>query len=179
VAAKEGRLLFATTDRYHTLDPALTRPGRIDLHVEFRLASRYQAEELYKRFYFPNASEEIEEDEDEDEASGDSGEEGLDSAPSVLPKNVGGNEEPPPKYNGTAHLARTPMLSKYNVERLAEQFSARIPERELSMASLQGYLMTYTTRPYQVVNDVEIGEPRRKLWLPGEDHRTRWGPWQF
>jgi AAA+ superfamily predicted ATPase len=43
ISAQEGRLLFATTNRYHTLDPALTRPGRMDLHVEFRLASQYQA----------------------------------------------------------------------------------------------------------------------------------------
>ncbi|KAI9440622.1 P-loop containing nucleoside triphosphate hydrolase protein, partial [Lactarius indigo] len=43
ISAQEGRILFATTNRYHTLDPALTRPGRMDLHVEFRLSSRYQA----------------------------------------------------------------------------------------------------------------------------------------
>ncbi len=55
VSAQEGRLLFATTNRYHSLDPALIRPGRMDMHVEFRLASQYQARELYKRFYFPDA----------------------------------------------------------------------------------------------------------------------------
>jgi mitochondrial chaperone BCS1 len=33
VSAQEGRLLFATTNRYSVLDPALTRPGRLDLHV--------------------------------------------------------------------------------------------------------------------------------------------------
>ena len=64
ISAQEGRLLFATTNRYHTLDPALTRPGRMDLHVEFRLASRYQARELYKRFYVPDAPEKVTEDDD-------------------------------------------------------------------------------------------------------------------
>ncbi|KAH9014142.1 hypothetical protein EDB83DRAFT_2441637, partial [Lactarius deliciosus] len=49
--------LFVTTNRYHVLDPALTRPGRMDLHVEFRLASRYRARELYRRFYIPDTSE--------------------------------------------------------------------------------------------------------------------------
>jgi mitochondrial chaperone BCS1 len=161
ISAQEGRLLFATTNRYNTLDPALTRPGRMDLHVEFRLASRYQARELFKRFYVPDSPEEVVEDEDENDASsGDSGyvtptKEGFDSVPSVVPKSVVGNKEAPPNYNGTAHSARAPKLSKKKIERLAEQFSARIPERELSMASLQGYLMSYKIRPFQAVDDVE------------------------
>ncbi|OCH89263.1 P-loop containing nucleoside triphosphate hydrolase protein, partial [Obba rivulosa] len=53
VGAQEGRLLFATTNCYTALDPALCRPGRMDLHLEFKLASRYQAHELFKRFYMP------------------------------------------------------------------------------------------------------------------------------
>ncbi|KAF8475167.1 P-loop containing nucleoside triphosphate hydrolase protein [Russula ochroleuca] len=68
VSAQEGRLLFATTNRYHSLDSALIRPGRMDIHLEFRLASQYQARELYKRFYFPDAPGEV-----DDEASSDSG----------------------------------------------------------------------------------------------------------
>ena len=51
VAAQEGRLLFATTNRYETIDPALRRPGRMDVHVEFKLASQSQAAGLFKRFY--------------------------------------------------------------------------------------------------------------------------------
>lgn len=51
VQAQEGRLLFATTNKYRALDPALVRPGRLDLHIEFTLASKWQARELFKRFY--------------------------------------------------------------------------------------------------------------------------------
>ncbi|KAI9459022.1 P-loop containing nucleoside triphosphate hydrolase protein [Russula earlei] len=163
ISAQEGRLLFATTNRYHSLDPALTRPGRMDLHVEFRLASRYQARELYERFYVPDAPENAtgevvkDEEEEEDEASSDSGyvtptKEDSDSTP-LVPKAVGSDE--PPKYSGIAHSARAPKLSKKRIARLAEQFCARIPERELSMASLQGYLMCYKSRPFQAVDDVE------------------------
>jgi hypothetical protein len=53
VGAQEGRLLFATTNRYEALDAALRRPGRMDVHVEFKLASKYQVGELFKRFYLP------------------------------------------------------------------------------------------------------------------------------
>ncbi|KAI0305836.1 P-loop containing nucleoside triphosphate hydrolase protein [Multifurca ochricompacta] len=157
ISAQEGRILFATTNRYHALDPALTRPGRMDLHVEFRLASRHQARELYKRFYIPDTSEDPSLGEEEDETSSDSGyatpaREESEPTPST-PRDVG--LDGPHNYNGTAHSARPPKLSKRKVERLAEQFAERIPEREFSMASLQGYLMAYKVRPFQAVDDVE------------------------
>src|SRR6266702_1260189 len=162
ISAQEGRILFATTNRYHTLDPALTRPGRMDLHVEFRLASRYQARELYKRFYIPVASEaegastDKEEDED-DEVPNDSGyvtptKEGLSPTPTTPKSAV---HDAPPNYSGTAHSTSAPKLSRKRIEHLAERFASRIPEREFSMASLQGYLMSYKTRPIQAVDDVE------------------------
>ena len=147
VSAQEGRLLFATTNRYQSLDPALIRPGRMDIHVEFRLASRHQAKELYKRFYLPDASDAV--TMDDEEASSDSG---YDS-PTMDASDPIGDE--PPKYNGITHLARAPKLSKKRIERLAEEFATRIPERVLSMASLQGYLMSYKIRPFQAVDDVE------------------------
>ena len=51
VQAQQGRLLFATTNQYHALDPALVRPGRLDLHIEFTMASKWQAAKLFKRLY--------------------------------------------------------------------------------------------------------------------------------
>ena len=147
VSAQEGRLLFATTNRYHSLDPALIRPGRMDIRVEFRLASQYQARELYKRFYFPDAPDEVTTD---DDASNDSGY----VTPTTDVSDPIGSDEPP-MYNSATHSARAPKLSKKKIEQLAERFGARIPERELSMASLQGYLMSYKTRPFQAVDDVE------------------------
>ncbi|EPQ51535.1 P-loop containing nucleoside triphosphate hydrolase protein [Gloeophyllum trabeum ATCC 11539] len=53
VGAQEGRILFATTNKYLALDPALCRPGRMDRHIEFKHASRYQARELFRTFYAP------------------------------------------------------------------------------------------------------------------------------
>ncbi|KAF8149354.1 hypothetical protein B0H34DRAFT_802368 [Crassisporium funariophilum] len=63
VAASEGRLLFATTNHLERLDPALSRPGRMDVWVDFKNASRWQAEALFRNF-FP--CEEEEEDVDAD-----------------------------------------------------------------------------------------------------------------
>lgn len=51
VSAPEGRLLFATTNHLERLDPALTRPGRMDVWVEFKNASKWQAELLFHNFF--------------------------------------------------------------------------------------------------------------------------------
>lgn len=51
VSAPEGRLLFATTNHLERLDPALTRPGRMDVWVEFKNASKWQAELLFTNFF--------------------------------------------------------------------------------------------------------------------------------
>lgn len=64
VAAAEGRLLFATTNHLERLDAALSRPGRMDVWIEFRNASKWQAEALFRNF-FPCAEDEIPIDEAE------------------------------------------------------------------------------------------------------------------
>lgn len=56
VAAAEGRLLFATTNHLERLDPALSRPGRMDVWIEFKNASKWQAEALFRNF-FPSLEE--------------------------------------------------------------------------------------------------------------------------
>lgn len=54
IASHEGHLLFLTTNHRDRLDPALIRPGRVDMEVEFRSATPEQAAALFKRF-FPEA----------------------------------------------------------------------------------------------------------------------------
>ncbi|KAG8913712.1 hypothetical protein FRC00_001766 [Tulasnella sp. 408] len=56
IYAQEGRILFATTNRYDVLDPALIRPGRLDMHFEFQPASSWQAQEIFRCFYLASDS---------------------------------------------------------------------------------------------------------------------------
>jgi len=67
VAASEGRLLFATTNHLDKLDEALRRPGRMDVWIEFKNASKWQAEALFRNF-FPAADDGEDEDVDSDAA---------------------------------------------------------------------------------------------------------------
>merc|ERR1719240_1236236 len=87
VASQEGRLFFMTTNHIEKLDAALIRPGRCDVKVEVKKASRTQAERLYSRFY----------------------------------------EEATPES--------------------ARLFASSLPEREFSMAALQGYLLEHKADP--------------------------------
>ncbi|KAF8316584.1 P-loop containing nucleoside triphosphate hydrolase protein [Clavulina sp. PMI_390] len=75
VQAQPGRLLFATTNKYEALDPALIRPGRLDVHLEFRKASRWQAEKLFGKFY-PKDGSYVDEAEDWELDTGADGEDG-------------------------------------------------------------------------------------------------------
>lgn len=51
VMASEGRILFVTTNHIEKLDPALIRPGRIDLTIGLRNASSEQMGQLFARFF--------------------------------------------------------------------------------------------------------------------------------
>uniref|UniRef100_A0A1I8FUE6 Mitochondrial chaperone BCS1 n=1 Tax=Macrostomum lignano TaxID=282301 RepID=A0A1I8FUE6_9PLAT len=51
VTSSEGRLLFMTTNYPERLDPALTRPGRVDLYVRIGYCSRDQLVRMFARFY--------------------------------------------------------------------------------------------------------------------------------
>lgn len=51
VAAGEERITFLTTNHIEKLDPALIRPGRVDLMIRIGETTRYQAAHMWDRFY--------------------------------------------------------------------------------------------------------------------------------
>lgn len=51
VAAGEERVAFLTTNHVDRMDEALIRPGRVDMTVRIGEATRYQAAEMWNRFY--------------------------------------------------------------------------------------------------------------------------------
>ncbi|KAG5993179.1 hypothetical protein E4U54_003455 [Claviceps lovelessii] len=51
LAAGEERIAFLTTNHIDRLDPALIRPGRVDMMLRIGEATRYQAGEMWDRFY--------------------------------------------------------------------------------------------------------------------------------
>ncbi|RMJ21692.1 Mitochondrial chaperone bcs1 [Aspergillus sp. HF37] len=51
VAATEGRILVMTTNHPEKLDPALLRPGRVDMSIEFGYADKPVVQELFSSIY--------------------------------------------------------------------------------------------------------------------------------
>ncbi|CAE7227372.1 unnamed protein product [Rhizoctonia solani] len=160
VAAQEGRLLFATTNHIEVLDPALTRPGRMDVHVEFRLASKWQAKQLFKSFFPPVAPSDYPhaDDIDLDEKVSPSV---TGSSDSTLVESEAPRSRTPstasvpcrPAFKSVDGPVRSaPKLSAATIEYLAQQFANAIPEEEVSMAALQGHLMCHKRQPKEAVD---------------------------
>jgi len=51
ILASDGRVLFMTTNYFDRLDPALIRPGRIDVHLDIQPLNRKDIIRLFMRFY--------------------------------------------------------------------------------------------------------------------------------
>ncbi|KAG8901796.1 hypothetical protein FRB99_005096 [Tulasnella sp. 403] len=151
IYAQEGRILFATTNRYSALDPALVRPGRLDMHFEFHLASTWQAREIFKCFYPANCADDDECEETVDE------------------KRVRFQSSDDLSWSSTPEKRseRAPFkLTEKQREALANKFAATIPDRFLSMATLQGYLMRYKTEPRQAAENAKAfvdGQKKKKV----------------
>ncbi|KAF8184488.1 P-loop containing nucleoside triphosphate hydrolase protein [Pholiota molesta] len=135
VAAAEGRLLFATTNHIERLDPALSRPGRMDVWVNFTHATKWQAEGIFKCFFPFKPSTPA-----------------TEANSSTTPKDPSQQNLPLPPRKVTTHAI--PLLTEEEISELAKKFSEAIPEDELSVAALQGYLLKNKTRPRECVDEV-------------------------
>lgn len=192
VGAQEGRLLFATTNRYEALDPALRRPGRMDVHVEFRLASRYQVGELFKRFYLPTprtSSTQRSSPKDtviptvEDGRDRKASDSGYTTPAEIETEKLVDVELPPSVPDRSLTAISWPRKREVNIsieelDVLMERFRESIPERGFSMAALQGYLLLHKDQPYRAIEragdwveeEMTKGETGRPLERKGQLH---------
>ncbi len=101
-----------STNHRDKLDPALIRPGRADLHIEYKYASKTQAKELFCRFY------PLQEDDDASEKA-----EEHDAVSLWATTNA-----------SLAKLRWQPEV----IGELSESWVDGMPEREFSVSALQG-----------------------------------------
>lgn len=132
VAAQEGRALIMTTNHHEHLDPALVRPGRVDYQIEFKLASRYLAKEMFQNI-FNEPQTNIDMDFDDSRSEIVSATESKELA----------------VRNSSSSSATT------DIEGLAKAFSEKIPEYTFSPAEIQGFLLRHKSSPEDAVGNVE------------------------
>ena len=104
VGAPEGQILIMTSNYVENLDPALTRPGRIDYRLKFDLATKEQAKSIFLRLQAAK--------------DGDS-----------------------------------QLLTKLNS--MAQTFADRVPEKLLSPADLQDFILRRRDDPQKVLDEVD------------------------
>ncbi|OJJ57999.1 hypothetical protein ASPSYDRAFT_69161 [Aspergillus sydowii CBS 593.65] len=145
VAACEGRILVMTTNHPEKLDPALVRPGRIDMSIAFRYSTAGDIKELFTAIYST--------------LEGD-----LRASPAErrAPKLQKKLQEKTGKGPAVNH-----MLGKFSGEQVsvwAREFAAKVPEGEFTPAEIQGYLLNHKTDPEGAIEGVEkwIEETRVK-----------------
>lgn len=127
----------------------------MDVWINFTHATKWQAEGIFKCF-FPHAPSEPSES---SEPSDDSP-----SSESTTPSQDASQQNLP--LSKRTHV--TPLLTEEEIADLAKRFAEAIPEDELSVASLQGYLLKNKTRPRESVDEVaewviQERETREKL----------------
>jgi len=158
------RLVFATTNHIERLDPALNRPGRMDVLINFTNATKWQAEGIFKCFFQPRPS-----------------------ASSSSPSADASEKDPPDSMSKASSAHAVSRLKEAEIAQLAKRFADAIPEGEMSVrdsfpsvvaqylvsyasdlqvASLQGYLLKNKTRLRESVEEVaEWCEEVLLVWL--------------
>lgn len=138
VASQEGRVLIMTTNHVEKLDSALIRPGRVDSIIEFGLADSGMISAIFRAIFAPLEA---------------------DASPKALSRTNTANLQ----HNTDAaevvarieaeKVKREKELA--NVNRLAEEFAAKIPADEFSPAELQGLLLKNKRDPEGAVAGAE------------------------
>jgi chaperone BCS1 len=146
VASHEGRVLVMTTNHPEKLDPALIRPGRVDMQIAFTLATKHQIREIFSKMYHTN-------------------DQPVDSAITLSEKTLleNGNAN---HINGEAKTQQPSSTTKRHysqeeIRALANQFAELVPEGKFSPAEVQNFLITRKKDPQRAMQ--EVGKWRDEL----------------
>jgi chaperone BCS1 len=145
VAAQEGRILIMTTNCPSKLDDALLRPGRVDVKVEFTLATKEQIRSIFYRMYSTKL--------DKKQTTRNPDTTSKTSPPTTLFSTVNSEEAEFMKL-----LAEKPDFDIVDDEKLTEmrdEFAEKLPEGKFSPAEIQGFLLMRKKEPFRALAEVE------------------------
>jgi len=177
VTSHEGRVLVMTINCFEKLDEALIRPGRIDIKVEFTMATRSQISELFTRMYFPDDSSSrliatfSKETPGQQQQQQQQQQEEVDDllaqepailqfcankltfiGPLTLAKSASDLAIVTPSNSSSPSAAVTPASMK--LKDMAEDFAIKLPKNMLTPAEIQGYFLTRKKNPRRALAKV-------------------------
>ncbi|CAO2647350.1 Nn.00g082720.m01.CDS01 [Neocucurbitaria sp. VM-36] len=144
-ASHEGRVLIMTTNCPENLDPALIRPGRVDLQVLFTLATREQIRDIFTRMYSTEFDKHLEK---------------ATSKPSS-PSSKKASKQNDDFLELLLAETKADIVDQERLIEMAEQFADQLPEGKFSPAEIQGYLLMRKRDPTKAV--AEIGKWRDEV----------------
>jgi len=148
VASHEGRILIMTTNHRERLDPALIRPGRVDVQIEFGFANKETIRRVFQELY-----------------------KGLTDLPEQSPPPLGSPN--PSRQDSYVHEYVDPIYQpspvesihseylfsyekkeSHSIDSLAERFANVVPAGIFTPAELQGFLMMHKHQPHRAIAEV-------------------------
>jgi chaperone BCS1 len=129
VASQEGRVLIMTTNHLEKLDKALIRPGRVDMVVKFGLADADMTAAIFRAIYAPY---------DGEVKPGQGAFEAIETAAETAKRQAQERQDETSRVN-----------------KLAEKFSANVPEHEFSPAEIQGLLLRHKRDPEAAIANID------------------------
>lgn len=111
----------------------------MDVWINFKNATKWQAEGIFKCF-FPSAPS--------PSATATATVATTEAAAGAKAGTDKETEQSAPQSRRKQHLHGVPLLSAEELESLAKKFAEAIPEDEMSVSSLQGYLLKNKVRVY-------------------------------
>jgi chaperone BCS1 len=132
-----------TTNMLETLDPALIRPGRVDLKIKFTLATNDQICDIYRRMY----NVEI----------GISMEEKTHQMTKVCGMTrTAARNNPTHQHLDGGEIPSKTRLPPEELETMATQFASKFPTETFSPAEIQGFLLRRRTSPEVALQEVNV-----------------------
>lgn len=149
VSSSEGRILVMTTNKPKDLDQALTRPGRVDMHVSFSLPQPVEMIEMFISMYRETETLQVE-GKTPDGATSVTVEPKINiDNPTAAPSNTTTRQ-----INGLTEADDTQgPLTETELKTLAAKFSTELPNGRLSLAAIQGYLLRFKHDPRYAVDN--------------------------
>ncbi|KAL3427077.1 hypothetical protein PVAG01_00586 [Phlyctema vagabunda] len=132
VASVEGRVLIMTTNHIDKLDDALIRPGRVDMRVQFNLASTTMIKTIFRGIFatlegdFPSSKTQTTTQDSLSETSQEACDEGK---------------------------RKAKVEEESRISGLGERFSKIVPNERFSPAEIQGYLLKYKREAHLAVEN--------------------------